>query len=188
MSQDFSLSLNTAQPLRHKLRGWYASLPNSLRMGYQPGPGTSTVLHSNASLHLAYLTLEILLYRALLRPLGRSSGTSNAHDPSILHGHLQDPTQQALGNGAKADSNFGAMFGEMHGAAEATISAAEHCARLATAFTAELSSRDFSGFWYSCPLPLVSFPTTSLLLLYPLTQAQGPALAFPRCQILFFSF
>ncbi|RDW66463.1 hypothetical protein BP6252_10098 [Coleophoma cylindrospora] len=167
MSQDFSLSLNTAQPLRHRLRAWYSSLPDPLRMRNRSGTGASTVLDSNASLHLAYLTLEVLLYRALLRPLGRSNGWSNHHDSTILHGHLQNP--QPATNGKETDTDFETLFGGLQVAAEATISAAEHCARLATTFTADLSSRDFSGFWYSWSR--IGFATISNFVLLLLIQA-----------------
>lgn len=153
MSRSFSLLLEAAQPLRRRLQAWYTSLPESLRMRDRSGSEDNIGLHSNASLHLAYLTLEILIYRALLHPLGRANGQTITHDSSVLHGHLLNIHNNSVGD--SGETNLEAPFGELQAAAEATISAAEHCAKLATAFTAELSSRDFSGFWYSCKVHIL---------------------------------
>jgi hypothetical protein len=96
---------------------------------------------------------------------------STGHDSSILHGHVQGTGNHPIASSGEGENSFEAMFGEMQVAAEATISAAEHCARLATAFTAELSSRDFSGFWYSCKIP--STATQLLCLMYSLGSRIG---------------
>lgn len=151
MSQNFPLSLNAAQHLRQRLRSWYSSLPSILQMRNRSTPTNATGLDSIASLHLAYLTLEILVYRALLRPLGRSNIPCSGHDPLLPQGHMShmaamgDPQEPLPAFGRDLDPNI-----DMQAATEATISAAENCVRLATEFTGKLGSLDFSGFWYSC--------------------------------------
>ena len=68
-------TLDVAKPLRIRLTEWYQSLPAGLLP--QPSPGSpdssrrkslQQELDGNGSLHLAYITAKIELFRAMLRP------------------------------------------------------------------------------------------------------------------------
>jgi hypothetical protein len=68
-------TLEVAKPLRIRLTEWYQSLPLGLLP--QPSPGSpdssrrkslQQELDGNGSLHLAYITAKIELFRAMLRP------------------------------------------------------------------------------------------------------------------------
>jgi len=101
---------------------------------------------------------ETFLYRALLRPLGRSrlknlnSGqailvqpfnSSSAHGFDILD-HINNfhMTASAAMTGRAEENLNDAML--------ATVNAAEYCAKLVLTFTADLDSGDFTAFWYPC--------------------------------------
>lgn len=110
---------------------------------------------SAACLKFAYLTLEVLLYRALLRPLGNLSldNVSDTYHPepsmSSIHGQ-----EYSVPEGLRGDSDSNMIGREPHESLrteiEAIIGAAENCARIVSTFTLELMSWDFAGFWYSC--------------------------------------
>lgn len=102
------------------------------------------ITNSNASLHLAYLTLEVFVYRALMRPLHPSSPATTT-SPSPL----------------EADSHTTAVA--------ATFAAATHCSRLASSFVNDLSARDLAGFFPS--YARISFATLSNFAMLLLVQA-----------------
>lgn len=70
-SQDFSLSLGLARPLRSRLKNWNDSLPPSISLR-QPEHIDSRGLAQSSGNPLAYTIASMTLFRALLRPLGRS--------------------------------------------------------------------------------------------------------------------
>jgi hypothetical protein len=83
----FEATLEAAKPLRLRLTEWYQALPPGLLS--QPTPtnsppdpsparrtSTQHELDGNGSLHLAYITAKIALFRAMLRP--HTSATSTA--------------------------------------------------------------------------------------------------------------
>lgn len=96
---------------------------------------------SAACLKFAYLTLEILLYRALLRPLGNI----DLMDVSKAVPQTEHPRNDSQ------ESMTGQELGEsLRNEIELIICAAENCARIVSTFTVELMSWDFAGFWYAC--------------------------------------
>ena len=125
-----------------------------------------------AALHTAYLTLEVFLYRAILRPLARSpppppifpegSNISNLWGPAsdlgpsmsswllddLVMGSIEDSDQQV------PSVDF-SDFGE---AAEITLNAAEMCAGIIAKFVANLVPKDFDVLWYSCKCSLLEWP------------------------------
>lgn len=137
LAHDFDLSLQTAKPLREQLRKFYASLPQSLHLKKRNGdiatPTGNATLDGTSCLHFAYLTLEVLLYRAILRPLGRKIPRS---------GVVTDGTNPSKQGDIQLDASMSA-------AEVATRTAAGTCARLVISFTAALDSGDFGSFWYS---------------------------------------
>lgn len=157
LAGDLQASIDAIKPLREEISSWYSNLPTSLQWSKSRSmTSPSTALRtpmSVASLHFAYLTSEVLLYRALLRPLGRvdfnndMAGRENpAHvDDSGAFGRVPSSGvhQSFQYDGNEARASFNAQ-------AEVIIRAAENCAGLVIAFTAELMSFHLTAFWYSC--------------------------------------
>lgn len=144
LQNDFSSSLQAAKPLRQSLQAWYQDLPADLQMNKRNGSGESLQqdLGSIAAFHLAYLSLELLLYRAILRPLGRhrkSEGSDIAGATLSVGSATPSVTQPWL------DQNLG----DLKEAMSVTYAAAYNCARLWNNFAASLDANDFGGFWYS---------------------------------------
>ncbi|KAM0717914.1 hypothetical protein Q7P37_006246 [Cladosporium fusiforme] len=82
-------TVDVAQPLRLRLTDWYQSLPVKLKLppdsepaspanGRQQKPFPQSPLDGNGSLHLAYITARIELFRAMLRPRITNSSSANA--------------------------------------------------------------------------------------------------------------
>ncbi|KAF7545206.1 hypothetical protein G7Z17_g9360 [Cylindrodendrum hubeiense] len=155
LADNLDASIRTIRPLREELALWYAKLPMSLKSPRKTGPERAApiVPSSAACLRFAYLTLEVLLYRALLRPLGGADfgddmpqvredamGTSNTGSR---------PDDQDFTNMQQLSSDRHEQHASLRDQAEPIISAAEKCAVLVTNFTVELMSWDFAGFWVS---------------------------------------
>ncbi|KAK9365307.1 fungal-specific transcription factor domain-containing protein [Lipomyces kononenkoae] len=68
--RDVESILEKAKPIQMKLKDWYQSLPDSLRMNTQP---KTRKLSSNGSLHLAYFATEITLHRRIIHALTPST-------------------------------------------------------------------------------------------------------------------
>lgn len=73
-ANNFALTLELAKPLRSRLHSWKESYDVFVSSS-QVGPISKIRLDGNASLGLAYPITTMILFRALLRPLGRSEGT-----------------------------------------------------------------------------------------------------------------
>lgn len=115
-------------------------------------------------MHLSYLTLEMYLYRAILRPLARSLppptilpenstyipgiwGTcADGQTPSISSWMLDELTMDTIELGQLPGVDF-AEFGD---AAEVTLNSAEKCAGIIVKFVANLVAKDFDVHWYPC--------------------------------------
>ncbi|KAI9043948.1 fungal specific transcription factor domain-containing protein [Aspergillus affinis] len=84
IGSDFNASLQAAEPLIQRLEQWHDSLPLHLRTDEPRQTGTlQSSFHSTSGAHLrlASLTLGILLYRAVFRPLSMPSpGTPTSQD------------------------------------------------------------------------------------------------------------
>lgn len=176
LSHDFDASLTTAQPIRLRLKTWYSALPASLqiRKSSMLDETGFAELESNSALHFAYLTLEVLLYRALLRPMNLRRVANPA--ANAAHSAGNDPSgDYNMSDGSPPSRSPSDVVGDNREAAEAVIVAAEKCARIVTDFTAGLDSQKFSaGFWYSCGPLLFPFSFASVSFLfaafpYPLT-------------------
>lgn len=108
------------------------------------GEITGLTTDSAASLHFAYLTLESLIFRALLRPLGRHR---KAHAKQAASSANNGQTDSHVPNSNVLTSHISP---DMLQAKEATYISALNCASLLTSFAASLDSSDFGSFWYSC--------------------------------------
>lgn len=162
-----------------RLNAWYSSLPESFRLPNW-SKSVSGLAPYPTSIHFAYMVLVLFVYRALLRPMARSSS------PPLIFDLEEMPTNPDPNAGANpeldasADVNGGPAINEGedpplldcfdmpeiesfpavdltdHGTGETILNAAERCASIMVSFTRRLTSSDFVGFWYSCKflLPL----------------------------------
>ncbi|KAH7120597.1 fungal-specific transcription factor domain-containing protein [Dactylonectria macrodidyma] len=185
LADNLDASVKTIRPLREELTLWYAKLPASLKSHKKSDPErTAPITPSSAAcLRFAYLTLEVLLYRALLRPLGGADFGEDGQDlqskDQVTHESgarfvTPDHADHVAGNIKKKDPSFRVQ-------AEPIISAAENCAALVTKFTVELMSWDFAGFWYSWSR--IGWATTSSFLALLLVQSPSVEHAI-TCKVL----
>ncbi|KAI3547503.1 fungal specific transcription factor [Colletotrichum abscissum] len=138
LADDLAGSIRAIKPLREELKLWYASLPIYLKTPkIDPERVAPAAPSSAACLKFAYLTLEILLYRALLRPLGKI-------DLEVVSNAVSQTDDLC----SSSDANMtGPELGEsLRNEIELIICAAENCARIISTFTVELMSWDFAGF------------------------------------------
>lgn len=92
-------TIDVAQPLRVRLAEWHQSLPAALKFPQNSSPGSpesgraprtpsQPPLNGNGSLHLAYITARIELFRAMLRPRVADSSSSASAVASLRAGAL----------------------------------------------------------------------------------------------------
>lgn len=152
LNANFVASAELGRELLEKLNGWYSSLPETFRL-----PNWSKSVNGLApyptSIHFAYLILVVYVYRAMLRPMARSSEPPlifdledmSATSPLVVDDSILDfmdlPEIESLPEIAISDE---------FGTGEATLHAAEKCASILVNFTRRLTSSDFTAFWYSC--------------------------------------
>ncbi|KAL3444612.1 hypothetical protein BJX65DRAFT_310798 [Aspergillus insuetus] len=125
LANDLTLSLSVAKPLRTRLNEWYSALPDQYKLTQDTTSSpqrNSSSLKTAAYLRLSYLTLELFIYRALLRPIG---STVTPHRVSELQSVVRQATAHPV---AQQD-------GGMDAAIEATYIAAEGCASLIVSVT-----------------------------------------------------
>lgn len=87
LQSDLEATIDVAKPLRIRLTEWHQQLPSTLRLNSTPTPASSpqnplsqsrSPLDGNGSLHLAYITAKIELFRAMLRPRVTDSSSASA--------------------------------------------------------------------------------------------------------------
>lgn len=105
------------------------------------------------SIHFAYLLLVVYVYRAMLRPMARSSSPPMIFDLEELSGTsplpVDDPTFDFMDiPGIESLPDIEIL--DESGTSELTLHAAEKCATILVNFTRRLTPSDFTGFWYSC--------------------------------------
>ncbi|KAJ5688521.1 hypothetical protein N7462_002913 [Penicillium macrosclerotiorum] len=153
LSVDCNSSAEFGRMLLEKLNEWYSSLPESFRL-----PNWSKSVQGLApyptSIHFAYLLLVVYVYRAMLRPLARSSSPPMIFDleemPTGSPLPMDDPVLDfsdvcAIENLSEISTS------DPSGTSEVTLHAAEKCASIMVNFTRRLTPSDFTGFWYSSP-------------------------------------
>ncbi|KAL2836943.1 fungal-specific transcription factor domain-containing protein [Aspergillus pseudoustus] len=158
LAKDLHSSLSVAKPLRTRLDEWYSALPEEYKLHQITTPSGSLGNGRRfvAYLRLSYLTLELFIYRALLRPIGHTVSPQQTSS-------LPRPTTQSL---EEREDN-------MDPAIEATYIAAEGCASLIISYVSGLKSRDFNAFWFSWSR--VCFSTVSNYAVTLLLQAPSSA-------------
>ncbi|KAF9888663.1 hypothetical protein FE257_008421 [Aspergillus nanangensis] len=162
--EDFRASIDAARTIRLDLQAWYSSLPEPVRLR------NFSDVNGAAVLHLSYLTLEVLLYRAILRPLGRAS------PPPPIAGDMEPSTTEFPWFFENLDVDHLTQLPaletvELDEAAETTINAAE-----------KLTSSDFDSFWHSWTRTCFSLISNFIVLL--LVQAPTASHAIRSKQLL----
>ena len=156
LSEYFTASHDTGRPLLEKLNIWYASLPETFRLPNW-SKSVSGLAPYPTSIHFAYLILVVYVYRAMLRPMARSSSPPLIFDVDEMPSTTSTLPVEESSILDFADvpelESFPAVdvdLSEVHGTGETTLNAAERCASIVISFTRRLTSSDFTGFWYSC--------------------------------------
>lgn len=174
LSERFRVSHDTGRPILEKLNDWYSSLPESFRLPNW-SKSVSGLAPYPTSIHFAYLILVLFVYRALLRPMARSSSPPLIFDldelptnPSALDTAVDDSPVLDFLNMPEIES-FPAVELSDHSTGETTLNSAERCASIVISFTRRLTSSDFTGFWYSWSR--IGFATVSNFTLLLLVQA-----------------
>ncbi|KAJ5115503.1 hypothetical protein NUU61_001262 [Penicillium alfredii] len=155
LNANFNTSSDLGRALLEKLNEWYSSLPETFRL-----PNWSKSVHGLApyptSIHFAYLLLVVYVYRAMLRPMARSSSPPLIFDLEDMSA-TSLPVDEAILDFAEVpelESLPEIEISDEYGTGEATLHAAEKCATIVVNFTRRLTSSDFTGFWYSCTAPI----------------------------------
>ena len=158
LSENFTESHETGRSLLEKLSVWYASLPETFRLPNW-SKSVSGLAPYPTSIHFAYLILVVYVYRAMLRPMARSSSPPLIFDvdemPSTSTLPVEDSSVLDFTDIPELES-FPAVdvdLSEIQGTGETTLNAAERCASIVISFTKRLTASDFTGFWYSCTFP-----------------------------------
>lgn len=151
LNANFESSSELGRELLAKLNLWYSSLPENFRL-----PNWNKSVHGLApyptSIHFAYLLLVVYVYRAMLRPMARSSSPPMIFDleematsPLPVDDSILDFTDTSM-----LESLPDVSMPDVYCNCEITLHAAEKCATILVNFTRRLTPSDFAGFWYSC--------------------------------------
>lgn len=182
LNADFPSSADIGRGLLEKLNEWHSILPEAFHLS-----NWSNAVHGLApyptSIHFAYLLLVVYVYRAMLRPLAKSSS------PPVIFDLDDIPASSPLPmDDSTLDFSEFLVFGpdtlpdlpipDISGTNEITLHAAEKCATILVNFTRRLTSSDFTSFWYSC----MSSPNNILIM--PSDELQGHALVLQLFLIL----
>lgn len=154
LNADFTASSELGRDLLERLNGWYSSLPETFRL-----PNWSKSVNGLApyptSIHFAYLLLVVYVYRAMLRPMARSSEPPLIFDLEDMTTTSPLPVDESIldfSDLPEIESLPEISISDEFGTGEATLHAAEKCASILVNFTRRLTSSDFTAFWYSCKL------------------------------------
>ncbi|KAJ5989743.1 hypothetical protein N7522_009950 [Penicillium canescens] len=175
LNANFSTSAELGRGLLEKLNAWYSSLPETFRL-----PNWSKSVNGLApyptSIHFAYLLLVVYVYRAMLRPMARSSSPPLIFDLEDMSATSPLPVNESMLDFMdlpEIESLPEIAISDEFGTGEATLHAAEKCASILVNFTRRLTSSDFTGFWYSWSR--IGFATISNYLMLLLVQAPNGA-------------
>lgn len=163
LNADFPSSADLGRGLLEKLNEWYSTLPEAFHL-----PNWNKAVHGLApyptSIHFAYLLLVLYVYRAMLRPMAKSSSPPVIFDLEDMSASSPLPVDDSaldftdfldLGPECLPDLSIP----DITGTNEITLHAAEKCATILVNFTRRLTSSDFTSFWYSCKLLQVLWET-----------------------------
>lgn len=142
LGSDFDASLQAMEPLLQKLEQWHDNLPLHLRTdSTRQTSALQSSFHSTSGAHLrlAYLTLGLLLYRAVFRPLCTASPPAHTTQSATALAQLPGLNDSRI-SGIKA--------------ATATW------INSVLSYSENLTARDRNSFWFSCKcFPFYALPT-----------------------------
>ena len=158
LNANFTASSELGRELLEKLNAWYSSLPGTFRL-----PNWSKSVNGLApyptSIHFAYLLLVVYVYRAMLRPMARSSEPPLIFDLEDMDTTSPLPVDESILDFTdlpEIESLPEVSISDEFGTGEATLHAAEKCASIVVNFTRRLTSSDFTAFWYSCKFAILT--------------------------------
>lgn len=145
---NIELSLEIAKPFRERLKQWHASLPSFLKQqveardSSEDSPNSTRPkikplwdLNANGTFYLAYLTVQLTLFRALLRPLSNMASAAT------------DVSMDFDGPGATTETSEEQKFG-----AVAIIKGSIVLIKEVVEFGENLDASEWDAFWDSCEL------------------------------------
>ncbi|KAL4949705.1 hypothetical protein BDW69DRAFT_202641 [Aspergillus filifer] len=169
LSSNFPESLQTSRVLLRQLQEWLAQVTPALAQdGSSEGPNLCTCVH------LAYLLLEVFIFRALLRPMVPSKPAPRLVDeteaiPLFPELTVDDYIAQIIDVENVVGEAFPAAPVEQgYGDKSITIalSAAENCATSILRVISSMEVREMGTFWYSwCRIGFATVSNFMLLLL-----------------------
>lgn len=170
-STDLSLSLELAKPLRRRLKQWHDALPRDIRGHVTPALGrdTGTVqpqerrqrpptdsfcrLSASGSFYLAYLTVQLTLFRALLRPVSSIASTWLVRETSEGSENTEDmgetEYEPSSGLGDENSAEEGDLSDEQISAIKAVIKGALAVMNEVVQFAEYLGASEWDAFWHS---------------------------------------
>lgn len=141
--------MDVSKPLFEKLSHWEDSLPPQLKVDASFRPPDKCYFHlsSAAYLRVAYLTLNVYIHRALMRPLG-CVATAAAASPDI-----NPPSRRE----SSSTGNSISTHTRLQDTTESIRIAGVGCAKRILELTRKLDSLDRISFWSSCKCALARF-------------------------------
>lgn len=155
-STNLELSLDAAKPIRARLKYWHETLPSDLKSqvspsfeledsragGRQTKPRSVCRLDPYGSFYLAYLTVQMTLFRALLRPV--STFASSASKARAM-GYDEDRDEENDG-----DMESFEVPSEKISGVKAVITGTLALIKEVVPFAENLSGSEWDAFWHSC--------------------------------------
>lgn len=153
-STNLELSLEAAKPIRANLKQWHDALPSDMKRYVSPDLGSGSAqegarrtspssfcrLNAYGSFYLAYLTVQMTLFRALLRPVSMIATLSSKEDSFGDDISNENPL---------AASNFEHHVDQTNGA-RAVIKGALAVMKDVVQFAEGLGGSEWDAFWHSC--------------------------------------
>lgn len=151
-STSLELSLDVARPLRAKLKQWHDTLPPDVKgqisqiteRGNSTGtrqlnPSSFCRLNASASFYVSYLTVQLSLLRALLRPV--TALATQFVDAGAVDDADSDDDVYVPGRDIPVEQKEGA---------KAVIKGAMAFVKEAVEFVENLGGSEWDAFWHSC--------------------------------------
>lgn len=168
LAKDLGASLEVSKPLFEKLSHWEASLPPQLKVDASFRPPDKCYFHisSAAYLRVACLTLNVYIYRALMRPL---SGVA------IAGGAIPDinPPGQRESSSSRTSININTRLQDT---TEYVRTGAIDCVKRILEIIRKFDSLDRISFWSSCECALARF-------FYQICESFGSDMRYILCRV-----
>lgn len=159
-TEDVPNALEAARVFRARLRIWQQSLPEWVQDDWQRDRGwlddsATPGLNGSASLRLAFLTVQLAIFRALLRPISMSLLHTPGSSPTLLDSSILSATPEFV---------------------SATIQGAVAGLRDLVGFVSRMTTADWDAFWPGCKSYIPCIPvlvrSNPILILNPRVPPQ----------------